>query len=90
MKHQTKLYVSGTLFLIFAMFIITFAPPLFKIFKITSVEQHSFIQIEFFFLFMCAGFYCLSLKYYRRQILNIIFSFLYYFLFVKLYPILFF
>lgn len=86
MRKQKQYYINGLILLIIAMISITMLPHLADKLKLT-VEKSSFSEFEFFALCASALFYLFSPRYYKNQVLSIIFAFLYYFLFLKMYPI---
>lgn len=79
LNNQIKYLINGIILLILGVFSVTFLPLLIKF----HIERYVYLQIEFFFLCCASIFYLFSPKYYKIQILTILWAVLYYLLFVK-------
>ncbi len=89
MKRQTKYFLIGSIFLVGAMFCITFLPAVIKFKTTFQIKEYIYVQIEFFLLLISSIFYLFSPKFYIQQIKVIILAVIYYIFFVKFYPFIF-
>ena len=87
MKKQKQYFINGLILIAIAMITITIVTYCADKFGLT-IEKASYSEFEFFCL--CAGFlfYLFSPKYFKNQVLSILIAYLYYFGFVKIYPLL--
>lgn len=84
-NHQTKYFINGVILIGLALFCVTFLPFILKSKMSVVVSNYIYYQVEFFALCAASIFFLFSPKYYKEQILVILFGILYYSLFVKLY-----
>lgn len=84
-NHQTKYFINGVILIVLALFCVTFLPFILKSKMSVVVSNYIYYQVEFFALCAASIFFLFSPKYYKEQILVILFGILYYSLFVKLY-----
>ncbi len=81
---KRKYFIIGTILLFIALFCITALPFIIK--KIYKPLPNNFYSVlEFLFLCGSSLFYCFSHKYYKYQIISILYAILIYFIFVRLY-----
>ena len=86
MNKQKQYFINGIILIIMAIVAISFMPYLADKFKL-PFEKSCFPEFEFFALTGASLFYLFSPKYYKAQILSILCAILYYFIFLKIYPI---
>ena len=84
-NHQTKYFINGVILIGLALFCVTYLPFILKSKMSVVVSNYIYYQVEFFALCAASIFFLFSPKYYKEQILVILFGILYYSLFVKLY-----
>ena len=88
MKKQTQYFINGLILLILAMADITILPLILAAID-NSLDTFVYTEIEFFLLATCFVYYLFSPKYYKEQIVSIIFAVFYYFFFLEIYRIIF-
>ena len=76
---QTQHFINGVILLFLGVLSVTFFPMFVKL----GWEKYVYLQIEFFFLACASVFFLFSPKYYKQQIMSVIFAILFYFMFVK-------
>lgn len=86
MNKQKQYYINGIILIILALISVTLAPHIADKLKLT-IDKSSYAEFEFFLLTAAALFYLFSPKYFKGQILSILLAFLYYWMFLRLYPI---
>lgn len=82
MKRQLKYFLLGTLFVFLAALIVTLFPVILNEFGF-KIKPLIFSQIELFLLILSGVFYIFCPKYYRWQILVILYGICYYFIFLR-------
>ncbi len=87
MNKQKQYFINGLILFIIALTMITIIPYCIDKLKM-AFEKDTFSELEFFAMTASALFFLFSPKYYKNQVIIIIFGFLYYFLFSKFYPFL--
>jgi len=83
MKRQLKYFLLGAFFLFGAMLTITLLPVVLKEFYI-KINPLFLSQIELFLLLSAAVLFLFSPKYYKWQILCVLYAILYYLLFLRI------
>lgn len=78
---QAKHFINGAILLFLGVLSVTFFPMFTKL----GWERYVYLQIEFFLLTCASIFYLFSPKYYKQQIISVLFAVLFYLLFVKFY-----
>ena len=89
MRKQTKYFINGVILVILALLSITIVPLIVEKLGFYAIEKYIYAEIEFFLLIASASFWLFCPFYYRAQLLSILFALIYYFVFSKLYRILF-
>ncbi len=87
MNKQKQYFINGLILLVIAILTVTIVPYLADKWKM-AFEKSSFSEFEFFLLTASTLFYLFSPKYYKNQVISIIFAFIFYFTFVKIFPFL--
>ena len=87
MNKQKQYFINGLILLVIAILTITIIPYVADRWKM-AFEKSSFSELEFFLLTACTLFYLFSPKYYKNQVISIVFAYLFYFIFVKIFPFL--
>jgi len=86
MNKQKQFFINGLILIMIATFATTVIPFLIDKLKIVS-EKGFFTEFAFFTLAASAIFYIFSPKYYKEQVLSVIFAIIFYLLFIKIsYP----
>lgn len=85
-SNKRKNFIIGTIFLFIALFSITIFPLILKSYH-KSFSNNSYILIEFILLAISTFFYCFSYKYYKYQIISILYAILFYFIFAQFYAV---
>ncbi len=83
MKREKIFFSSGVVFLILALFSVTFLPLILKHLGIYFLD-YVFIRLEFVLLLICSILYHFSPKYYDLEIFSVLVGILYYIFFIKI------
>lgn len=83
LNNQSKYFINGLFLLTFAVASVTHIPIILKTNFNLIFSAWLYYQIEFFLLCACAVFYLFSPKFYKYQVISVVFAFAYYVLFVK-------
>ena len=86
MNKKKQYFINGLILIIIALLAVTVVPYCADKYRVV-IEKTSYSEFEFFVLCAASLFYLFSPKYYKLQVLSIIFAILCYFLFVKIFPL---
>ncbi len=86
MKKQKQYFINGLILIVIALIVITLVPLYADRFGM-NIEKYSYSEFEFFVLCAASLFYLFSPKYYKGQVLSIIFAILYDLSFLKFYSL---
>lgn len=86
MNKQKQYYINGLILISIAIISVTLIPLLADKLKIYT-NKDFLCEFEFFSLTAGALYFLFSPKYYKHQVLSIVFIILYYLLFLKIYPL---
>ena len=83
MSTEEKAFITGIVFLAAAMLSVTVVPIVLQKYASCYFSHYTYAQIEFYLLFMCAGLYACSSKFYQLQIYSIFGALIFYIMFVR-------
>ena len=82
-NYQTKYFINGVILVLIALFCVTFLPSLINDKTNFIISNYVFAQVEFFTLCAAIIFFLFSPKYYKWQLVAILFAMVLYVLFAK-------
>ena len=86
LNHQTQYFINGLILLFLGVLSITILPVIITKLKITIPYGNLFYRnLELFLLCACSVFYLFSPKFYKQQVISILFAMMFFNLFVKFY-----
>lgn len=81
LDNQIKYFINGIILIFLGLYSVTYLPGVIKLHSSIIIANYVFYQIEFFLLVAGAIFFLFSPRYYKWQMVIIVFAIFYYCLF---------